>query len=71
MEGTVQINNPPRDLSLVVKNLNKSLFRLRLDKGCQPDKKMAANMWLSTYGMPQSEVNAIRSRFKNLLEGLF
>ena len=71
MEGTVQINNPPRDLALVVKNLNRSLFRLRLDKECQPDKKMAANMWLSTYGMPQSEVNAIQSRFKNLLEGLF
>ncbi len=71
MEGTVQINNPPRDLALVVKNLNTSLFRLRLDKECQPDRKMAANMWLSTYGMPQSEVNAIRSRFKNLLEGLF
>ena len=71
MEGTVQINNPPRDLALVVKNLNMSLFRLRLDKECQPDNKTAASMWLSTYGMPQSEVNAIRSRFKNLLEGLF
>ena len=71
MEGTVQINNPPRHLALVVKNLNRSLFRLRLDKECQPDRKMAANMWLSTYGVPQSEVNAIRSRFKNLLEGLF
>ena len=71
MEGTVQINSPPRDLALVVKNLNMSLFRLRLDKECQPDKNTAASMWLSTYGMPQSEVNAIQSRFKNLLEGLF
>ncbi len=71
MEGTVYVLDPPNDLCATVENLNNGLLRLRVDNGCGVDSAAEVNVWLSCYGMSQSEVSAFEERFGEMLRKLY
>ncbi len=67
LAGTVYTFNPPKDFSGTVENLNHSFFRVLLDKCRGPE----AWVWLATYGVPQTDVDAFQQRWQTLLVSLF
>jgi hypothetical protein len=67
-EGVVQVLRPPRDFSATVENLNQALLRVHLEELLGVRQVW---FWLSTYGLPQAEVDAFRGRWHGLLRSLF
>lgn len=67
-EGTLQYLGPPKDFCGTVESLNNALLRVHLEDCLgQPE----AWLWLSTWGLPQAEVDAFRQRWQTLLDSLF
>jgi uncharacterized protein YndB with AHSA1/START domain len=71
-EGQVVVNDPPFEFSGTVKNLNDGLLALRCYEICAtgPDAGHEASVWLSTYGMPPTQVEAFRERWEKRLQAL-
>jgi uncharacterized protein YndB with AHSA1/START domain len=67
-EGAVQVFGPPRDFAGTVENLGDALFRIAYDR-CFGTPE--AHLWLSVWGRPESEVQAIERSWKKMLERLF
>ena len=67
------VNDPPSDFSGTVQNLNNALLAVRMHEVCghEPGAGHEASLWLSTYGVPQAEVEAFRSRWQEVLDRLF
>lgn len=70
LEGVVHFLNAPMDFGGTVENLNRALLRIQLDDLPMRGYK-DVNLWLSTYGIPQADVDALRGRWMALLEKLF
>ncbi|MGH9578422.1 MAG: hypothetical protein ACRD3R_13365, partial [Terriglobales bacterium] len=68
LAGTVHIHQPPQDFCATVEALHNAFLRVRLD---QMFGKREASVWLSLYGMPAHEVDALRGRWQAMLEGIF
>lgn len=66
-KGKVVFMNPPKDFAVTVKNLNDSLLRVQLDElfGYRD-----LTFFLSTYGIPQTQVEALEQRTRKLLQSL-
>lgn len=71
LEGTVQTLESASDFSAVISNLNDSLLRIWLDRPLYPGASDTAYVWLSTYGLPVTQVEAIRDRWGPMIRGLF
>ncbi len=71
-EGQVVVNDPPYEFSATVEGLSDGLLALRTHDVAGPEPKHghAASLWLSTWGVPQHELDALGARWKKLLDGL-
>lgn len=68
LEGKVMINTPPTDFAGTAENLNGGLFRFGYEDCLgRPE----AHMWLSTWGLPKSEIDALQSRYDALATKVF
>lgn len=72
-EGVVAVNDPPIDFAGTVENLNGGYLGLRMHEmgGHEAGSGHEASVWLSSYEVPQAEVDALGGRLKTLLERLF
>ena len=66
--GIVQVNTPSKQFSGTVEHQNDSLLRVKIDPASEGGE---ATVWLSTYGVPQDEVNAFEQRWNDVLQELF
>jgi uncharacterized protein YndB with AHSA1/START domain len=72
ISGVVHVNAPPRDLSVTIDELNNAMLRLRLDTcthsvNLDDHGKTETNVFISTYGLHEGEVEATKKRWE---EGL-
>jgi uncharacterized protein YndB with AHSA1/START domain len=67
LRGTVLINQPP-DFTGTVDNLNDGLFRIHIEAS---QGIREAGLWLSTYGVPAAQVEAIETGWAEMLRALF
>ena len=67
LTGVIHFLQPPHDFSATVENLNHALLRVHLDElfGYRD-----VNFQLSAYGVPQSQVEALEARTRQLLQSL-
>lgn len=65
--GVIHSLQPPHDFSATVENLKHALVRVHLDElfGYRD-----VNFQLSTYGIPQDQVEALETRTRQMLQGL-
>lgn len=63
--GRVEFVRPPRGFCVTVENLNEALLWLTIEGS---PGKHEVQLWLSTYGVPQEEVDAFRERWQDCLE---
>lgn len=72
LAGTVVVNDPPYEFSGTVEGLNDALVCLRTHDagGPTPDSGHVACLWLSSWGAPKQDVEALGERWKRLLDGL-
>lgn len=70
--GRVVVNDPPYEFSGTVEGLNDGLACLRAYEvgGPGPESGHVACLWLSTWGAPEAEVEALGARWKELLDEL-
>ena len=66
-EGVVQLYMPPSNFVASMKGLNNALLRVRLEEFGRRE----AQVWLSTYEVEPSEVDAFQARWDQRLERLF
>lgn len=69
-EGVVHAHVPGKEFSGTVENWNHALWRVQLDDLPMRNYR-DVNLWLQTYGVPETRVRALESRWKALLERLF
>jgi len=68
LEGMVTMHVPPTEIAGTVANLGNGLMRLGFERcGGGPQ----AHLWLSTWGVPVTEENALDSRCRLLLDRTF
>ncbi len=68
LQGTVLLFEPPMVFCASVENLNNAFLSVHLIELGGPRQVW---VWLSTYGLPQTEVEAFQTRWTKLLEALF
>jgi uncharacterized protein YndB with AHSA1/START domain len=68
LTGRVEFMAPPRGFCLMVENLNEALLWLSIEGSGGHHE---AGLWLSAYGLPQSEVDGFEQRWSAALEKLF
>ncbi|MCG8608542.1 SRPBCC domain-containing protein [bacterium] len=68
LKGRVQFINPPKDFSGSVQNMNNGIFRFWIDRF---GDRTIVNIWLSTYGIPKSDVREFEDKCKKILHKLF
>ena len=71
LEGEIHIVKRPHDLCATVENHNNAFLRVRIDDphGADPDREV--NLWLSTYGLPTEETDALQQRWDEMMARLF
>ena len=69
LAGVVQKFVPGKTFSAVVESLNKSM--LSLEMASMPNRGYFLFMSLNTWGMPKDQVDALGSRLKAIVHGLF
>ena len=70
LEGIVSSYVPPKDFSATATNLNDAWLRLHIDDialFCRRD----VNIWISTYGVPQDQVERLQTHFDAIFGELF
>jgi uncharacterized protein YndB with AHSA1/START domain len=67
-EGIVQVNTPPKQFAGTVETRNDSLLRVKLDPAAGGGD---ATVWLSTYGVPQADVDSFQKRWSDVLQQVF
>ena len=72
-EGVVAVCNYPTDFAGSVENMNQSFLGLRFSEPSGPDAGAGheVSVWLATYDIPQSDVDAFANRWKGVLGKLF
>lgn len=66
-EGRVLVHIPGVQFSATVANMNDGILRVELE---HVGKNRDATVWLSTYGIPEPEVQAFRERWEHVLHAL-
>ena len=70
LEGEVRLFGAPHDFAATVRNLGEAYLRLRIDETCfaaPGTDEREVNLWLSLYGMPESEVERLQSELDGTL----
>ena len=68
VKGVVRMNMPPDEFAGTVENHNNGLMRFGFENcGGRPE----AHIWLSTWGVPAAEVDALETRWKEALHKTF
>jgi uncharacterized protein YndB with AHSA1/START domain len=70
-EGEIQFLNPPKDLCGTIDNLDHAYVRIAIDHGCITQSQDEVNIFISTYGLPTEQTDALQERCRALLEQLF
>jgi uncharacterized protein YndB with AHSA1/START domain len=72
LEGTVVVNDPPYEFAGTVVGWNDGLLSLRTHDAAGPLQKdgHAAGLFISTWGMPRQDVEALGERWRRLLDAL-
>ena len=65
--GIVEVNEPQRQFSGTVENMNDSLLRVKVEP---LSGRGESTVWLSTYGVAQDEVDSFQGRWNELLRQL-
>ena len=60
-------NDPPHQLALTLENKNASVFRFACET-CTGTPEI--NIWLSSWGLPDGELDAFESEWKDTLQKL-
>lgn len=68
LQGIVRTFSPPKDFTATVENLNNATMRIQTEDFFG---KRDVTVTLSTYGLPQSQVESMRQRWTELLTKLF
>jgi uncharacterized protein YndB with AHSA1/START domain len=70
LAGRVLVNDPPFEFSGTVESLNDGLVALRTHDVGGPDPKdgHAASVWVSSWGAPQKDLEALGERWRRLLD---
>lgn len=70
--GSVLVNDPPYEFAGTVASLDDGLVCLRTYDVAGPEPKdgHAASLWLSTWGVPRQDLEALGARWKQLLDRL-
>lgn len=71
LEGLIHFCNPPKDLSATVENLNNGFLRVAIDEACMTQPAPQVSLFLSTYGLPTAETDALRKRWQGMLDEVF
>ncbi|MDH3283341.1 MAG: SRPBCC domain-containing protein [Acidobacteriota bacterium] len=71
LTGTVWIHDPPLQLAAVVENLGAAYLRAKCENCWTQPGRNEANLWLSTYGLPPSDVAGLSRSLDELLGALF
>jgi uncharacterized protein YndB with AHSA1/START domain len=71
LRGTLLDLVSGRGLTTIVENLGDALLRLWLDPPLYPGGCNMLYVWLSTYGLPSGELEALRGRWTVMLDSLF
>lgn len=66
--GRVQVYREGSDFAATVDGMNHALFRVGIESCFGPTE---AQLWMSTWGVPEAGVRELKERFDRLLEGLF
>ncbi len=71
-EGTVVVNDPPYEFAGTVSGMNDALLSLRTHEAAGPEQKAghAAGLFVSTWGVPRPDVEALGERWRRLLDAL-
>lgn len=71
LEGEIHIIKRPHDLCATVENHNNAFLRVRIDDPYGADPHKEVNLWLSTYGLPTEETDALQERWDEMMARLF
>ena len=71
LEGEIHIIKRPHDLCATVENQNNAFLRVRIDDPYGTDPHKEVNLWLSTYGLPSQETDALQQRWDEMMARLF
>ena len=71
LEGVIGFINPPMDLCGTVDNLNNAFLRVRIDQSCVTQQEPEVNLWLSSFGLPTAETDALQQRWQTMLDEIF
>jgi hypothetical protein len=72
IEGTVVVNDPPHEFAGTAGGMNDALLSLRTHEAGGPQEKdgHVACLFLSTWDVPRTEVEALGERWRRLLDAL-
>ena len=72
IEGTVVVNDPPHEFAGTAGGMNDALLSLRTHESGGPQEKdgHVACLFLSTWDVPRTEVEALGERWRRLLDAL-
>jgi hypothetical protein len=70
LEGTVVVNDPPYEFAGTLAGWNDALLSLRAHDAAGPEQKdgHAAGLFVSTWGVPRSDVEGLGERWRRLLD---
>jgi uncharacterized protein YndB with AHSA1/START domain len=66
--GVARASNPPKEFYGTVENWNRAVVRINI---FAYHGKRDIHVWLSAYDLPQSDLDALRARWQDMLRGLF
>ncbi len=71
LEGEIRISKPPEHFCATVKNLNDAFLRLGIDDGCMTSPETQVSLFLSAYGLPAEQTDALQERWQAILDEIF
>lgn len=71
MEGEVVLVDAPHQWCATVETLNDAFFLLAVDPACKTQPRSEARLWLSSYGLPSDQMDALGQRWQAMLDELF
>lgn len=71
LEGEIRILNPPKDFCATAENFNNAFLRLRIEEASMTSPDRQVNLWLSTYGLPAEQTDALQQRWRAMLYDVF
>ena len=71
LKGVVCSFEPPAQFNSIVENMNDAYLMIHLDPPLHPGGENRLYVWLSTWGLPESQVTSFRDHLTRILQKLF